>query len=202
MGKKNNNAKMLICFSVVLLVLCALSFYLGGLYTSSFIKKAPETNTDNSAQVEEKEKTTDTSTVSYVGSYGFKRTQDDASYNEELYLRNDGTYYLALNNYYANQPSVGNYTVNSDNTITLKETVHYGSDACYFTSNLRTFILNIKDENTLTLTYEGLQRTFTKGTIDAEKQSHLTYYVTNPVNGVTPSGWEDAWTDCTNKQTR
>lgn len=143
--------------------------------------------------------TTPAPTVDVVGDYGFKRVADGHESIDELHLRSDGTFYLSVNNYNANQPYVGNYTVNG-NSIVLQTTVVYGSDACFYTNNTK-YEATLNND-TITLNYnlgESSETiTFTKGVAEPEIEKNLKYWVTNPVNGVTPEGFEQAWVDCTN----
>ncbi len=195
-----------------ILLFCIVLFLIGGLcifYRFSLTKSKNNKESDNNEIVGEK-----IDASSMIGNYGLKRTtliyeedgkmteepldEDEELYYDILYLRSDGTFYLSVDNYNANEPSVGTYTFNNNKTITLKESVTYGSDACFYTSDLKTYTVNIKDKNNLTLVYDGRTINFTRGIIESEDEREKAYYITNPKDGVTPTGWEDAWIDCTN----
>ncbi len=195
-GKNKNIYVVLICI-LMFIAGCLIGYY-------CFSCNVKNTNKDCNSIVPEKEVEKEPEIVSYVGAYGYLRntSEEGNKYYDQLYLRSDNTFYLSYKNEYANQPRVGTYVVNSDNTITLKETVHYGSDACFFTSNLQTYTVKIVDNNTLSINIAEETINLVKGIVEAEKDLNKTYYVTNPVDGQTPTGWSEAWSDCTNKTTR
>ena len=152
---------------------------------------------------------------SIVGAYGRKEiyytTNEDGSRGEtvdedddgkpdyvtdSLYLREDGSFYLSYNNFNANEPSVGTYSIDKDTKIiTLTETVRYGSDACFYTDGLKIYKAQI-DGNKLSITINYETIILEKDLIPAEDKSTKAYYVTNPVDGQTAEGWSDAWMNC------
>lgn len=113
--------------------------------------------------------------------------------SEELILRSDGNFYLSINNYYANTPSVGTFSI-ENNKLTLREIVTYGSDTCFFTKNLNVYDGAI-NSNSISLNINGEKYIFEKVNNSPRVD---TYYVTTPIDGVVPLGHEDAWKDCTN----
>jgi len=192
-----------------LIILLLLIFILGGVYlgTKNSHKEGPTNYEENEAG----------ETKSYVGNYGFKKlvfeqSEDESEmipvdedengeqdfYFDTLHLRSDGTFILSLDNYYASMPSVGVYTINDDNTITLEEKVIYGSDACFYKENLHTYTAIIKDDSTLSVTFAKETIDFAKDAVGAEDEDSLLYYVTDPKDNVAPSEKSETWIDCTN----
>lgn len=124
--------------------------------------------------------------------------KQDTYYNS-LFLREDGSFLLSFDGYMAcYSPSVGTYTIDNG-VITLKETVHYGCDACFYNDNLKTYKGNIKDNGTITINYNDKVIELKKGIIEPEDESSLSRYVPYPKDGETPKGWGDPWSDCNNK---
>ena len=191
--------------TIYVALICILMFIAGGLvgyYCFNCTVKNTNTDCGSTVQENETEKEQEIETISYVGAYAYLRntSEEGDKYYDRIYLRSDNTFYLSYKNEYANQPKVGTYIVNNDGTITLKETVHYGSDACFYTNNLQTYTVKIVDSKTLSMSIEGETINLVKGILEEESKESLAYYVANPVNGQTAEGWGDSWTDCTNLQ--
>lgn len=201
--KKNSSALLVILLCIVFV---ALGYYLGSRQSLKDINKVEESNdvTETidtpSPDIEPSEViNTDSeevkevsSTISYVGDYGYDYDYDGERTYDSLHLREDGTFVYGAKNYGCYSPSVGTYVVDN-NKIILTETVKYGCDACYYLKDLKTYTVDIKDENTLVVE----SHEFIKGKISKEDEKSKSRYVTNPVDQGTPSGWEDPWFDCT-----
>ena len=138
----------------------------------------------------------------YVGAYGGKRLVSDSdgeqeSYNDILYLREDGSFYLVIGDQVCGTNLSGTYKIDSK-TLTLEQTVSYGCDACFFKES-KVYTANIEDAETIKLSYEGETLELKKGIVEAEDSNTLVWYVPNPVDGVTPEGWGEPWGDCTGR---
>ena len=138
----------------------------------------------------------------YIGAYGGKRLVSDSdgkqeSYNDSLYLREDGSFYLVIGDQVCGTNISGTYKVDGE-TLTLEKTVSYGCDACFFKES-KVYTANINNNGIVKLSYEDETLELKKGTIEVEDSRSLAWYVSNPVDGVTPEGWGESWGDCTNK---
>lgn len=186
---KSNNA-LLIIFMIISLLLAGFIVYDKCLKKEEV--KEPVQNVEENKNTEEKK---ETDPKVYVGAYGAEQDNDF----EKLYLREDGSFKLIISNIMAcSDANVGTYMV-ENNVVTLKETVYYGCDACFYKKDLKTYTLTIKDSETLVINYDGKTIELKKNAIEPEDKDSLAYYVANPIDGETPEGWGDPWGDCTNR---
>lgn len=139
---------------------------------------------------------------SYKAKYGYDKDNKKDMY-EYLVLRSDGTYTYG-NDYYSGGRTVGTYKVNG-NKLILSAAVAYGSDACYYkdakskeySDYIRNYELTIVDKNTVEINQEDKKLTYKYDSKLKESKVDAARYVTNPVDGKTPSKDDDPWTDCT-----
>ncbi len=145
-----------------------------------------------------------------VGTYEGGKTKNDEGKEVSaytLYLRDDGSFLLEDVGP-CGDGTVGKYSY-EDGKLKLEETVFYGCDACYYTKNnsnfgvkLETYYASVKDSKTMTVNFDGKVVELKKDATIVESSSSISRYVTNPKDGVTPNGWGDPWTDCTNMERR
>ena len=135
----------------------------------------------------------------YVGYYGIENkvkrysTKDENIFYDMLYIRNDGTYYLSINNYLFEDISVGTYTYDED-SIKLNETVRYKNNDCFYKSSN---VYEVKVSNdVLSFKYNDKEYSFEKNIGINETITNRSYYASSPVNGEFPDGWGEEWKEC------
>ena len=201
MKKKEKNDKNTL-YTIVIAVCCVLALILG-FYFGGVFHGAEENGGSNHTK----------SNGAYVGDYGIKMTfvdsmgtTDNADY--VLNLRPDGTFKYNINNYEKSTPTVGTYKVEGKKII-LTEKVRYGSDACYYTDNLRTITVNVKEDDVLVINdnflvgineYKKTDLEFFKNEYYKEDPVWRNYFVVKPVNGKQPIDNTETWTDCTGQE--
>ena len=138
----------------------------------------------------------------YVGFYGIKKTikryssGDANEYLDVLYLRNDGTFFMSIEGYLANEFSTGTYSY-SDKGITLTETARYANnDSCYYTDDLESYEVNLVNDE-LQLTYNNEEYTFEKNLGNSESEANKSYYTAHPEDGKSGEGIGTNWKKCT-----
>lgn len=171
--------------AIVLVLIGVISIVLG---TKNPVKKAL---TPTSLKVKE-----------YVGYYGTElkvsEEENSATYFENLYLKKDGTFVLDINSFGASShPTAGTYTIN-EKEITLTEKIRYSGGECYFTDQLQTYKVEIKDENTLTIHLNDKIVDYIRSVGNKETDKIEKYYVTNPKDGEEVAGL-GKHVNCTNK---
>lgn len=135
----------------------------------------------------------------YAGSYGMSlKDSNGKDYTENLYLKEDGTFVLDINSYGVSyHPTAGTYEI-KDNEITLTEIVRYANDTCYYTDELSTYKIEIKDKDTLTISLNDRVVDFVKNVGTAETEEIKKYYVAYPKDGELVPGFK-THNDCTAK---
>lgn len=184
---KKSYSGLLIIFMVISLLLAGFIFYDKVIKKNEPINQCENNKQEENKEIQEQEDTTNiVDKKNIVGNY---KSQDYS-----LYLRNDGSFNLQ----YELGSYVGTYIVN-DNTIVLDEKVEYGTDACFRTTNLNKHTGTINSDNTISIKIGNKSQIFKEGNIEPESEGSLSWYVLNPIDGVTPKGWGEPWGDCNNR---
>ena len=222
-NKEKNNTAIKIAGIVMIIVAIAVGFVVGKSFAeaeniiTSNPQKAPskEENTNNSEPiVNDLNESGISTTYEYTSFYGIEENEDENGKVEKLnlehglYLRDDGTFFLWIADYGNGDRRAGNYTVDG-NKLLLKETVHYGSDVCFWTNNLRNYEgtinngkidikLNVSDPDG---SDKEIEKVYTfELTNNKEDPESRAWHSANPKDGEQIDATTDEkWMDCTNK---
>ena len=136
--------------------------------------------------------------------YGVINTIDlngqSVTYYDQLYLRNDNTFYLSINSYYLDKIIIGTYAINA-NFLTLNQRVLYSNNGCFYKDEEKTFVADIEGDKIL-LEYNGIKKEFVRNVGVSETDNNRKYYVLDPISDSSPDGILNTWIDCSKKLTK
>ena len=133
----------------------------------------------------------------FIGYYGISNTIDindsKVIYYDQLYLRDDGSFYLSKRDKTKNNIIVGTYKV-YNNEITFSDEIIYSNDDC-FSKTSNKYVANVIDGNIVIKDKEYIKN---MGTY--ETKTNRSYYVVNPIEGNSPENIGNKWISCSNKK--